>query len=1252
MDQEGFYVNIGFNKLYFTRALVDNGCGCYMSVSQRFANQAGLPRIDITPRDLHQVDTVTKKAITQVAYTDIDLDGHEQKRVFCYIIPQQEEDVILGMPWMTDQDVILRPRKRLLTIRKTRIRVRQRSRHDSETATIRQTGTHAFQALIRRERKSKRHEVNIFAATLADINKALQSKVRTDPRKKLPPHYHEFLPAFDRQQADQLPPHRAGVDHSITVEKDSSGRDRDLPWGPLYSMSREELVVLRKTLTELLDKNFIRASNSSASAPVLFVKKPGGGLRFCVDYRGLNAITKKDRYPLPLITETLRSLSKAQWFTKVDVIAAFNKIRIKEGDEWKTAFRTRYGLYEWLVTPFGMTGAPATFQRYINWTLRDYLDEFCTAYIDDVLIYTDGSLEDHRKQVRKVLQRLQDAGLQLDIDKSEFEVKSVKYLGYIVEAGVGIKVDPEKVEAIRAWEVPKTVKGVRSFLGFANYYREFIPGFSKVAMPLTALTRKESTFHWSDQCQDAFIALRELLTEAPVLAHWDPDKETIVETDSSGYTIGGVLSQYDQKGQLRPVAFLSKKNIPAEVNYPIHDKELLAVVRCLEQWDAELRSTKKFTVLTDHKNLEYFTVKRNLTERQMRWALTLSRFNFDMIYRPGKQNGKADALTRREQDTPQNMEDERLADRQRQLLSESPSGVMALHDDWKDFLGSLDVLDSLDGLEPSKKTKKTGKTHVRAGWVIGGDADQEYDEVPDKESPPENPFLEPELRELWERSLQANNRYWLIRRAVMEGERQFPAKWGLPISISECSIDEGRRLCWRDRIWIPHHEPLRTKIIQNTHDSSLTGHPGRDLTKVLIGRSFTWPGLSQDVRQFLKNCDVCGRTAVWREKRKGLLKPLPIPDRMWSELSVDFVTGVPPSGPTSATNIMVITDRLFKNVIYEPMASITTESVAEAMLTCLIRHHGPPRSIVSDRGPQFVGMVWKRICELLKIQRRLSTAFHPETDGSTERANQVMEQYLRSFVCYAQDDWFGLLPIAMLAVNNRTATSTGLSPFFATHGYNINPIDIDEPLRESDESPIARGERFVARLQQASDFAQAAIASAQEVQEHQANKSRMTAEQFRVGDKVWLNLKNVKTDRPSRKLDWLNAKYTVTQLIGSHSCRLDTPPGIHNVFHVMLLRRAADDPLPSQVNDDTQPAGIVMDDGNEEWEVEKILKTRPRGRGFQALIKWKGYSKPTWEPLRNFQDTAALDAYEAATDQIPHRQDKTRTDTSGRRGVL
>lgn len=1231
MDQEGFYINIGFNKLTYTKALIDSGCGCYMAVSEKFARQAQLPRIEIPPRDLEEVGTTTKGAITQVAYADIDLDGYEQQRVYCYVIPRQTEDVILGLPWQKEQDVVTYPRDRQLHLRAPGVWIRQRDPNEDPKTRLGVLGAHVFRALVRREckrQKSQGRTTAVFAASMKDIDKALKTKTYTDPRTKLPLHYHEFLDAFSREEADQLPPHRPGIDHEIPIQKNDEGQEKTLPWGPLYSMSKEELLVLRKTLTELLDKNFIRVSSSPASAPVLFVKKPGGGLRFCVDYRALNAITRKDRYPLPLITETLRSLSRARWYTKVDVIAAFHKIRIKEGDEWKTAFRTRYGLFEWLVTPFGMTSAPATFQRYINWVLREHLDDFCTAYMDDVLIYSDGSLDDHRKKVRKVLQKLQDAGLQLDIDKSEFEAKSVKYLGYIIEAGAGVRADPAKVEAVKSWETPKTVKGVRSFLGFANYYREFIPQFSTVAAPLTELTKKDAPFIWSPRCEEAFQALKELLISAPILAHWDPERKTVVETDSSGYTIGGVLSQYDEKERLRPVAYFSKKVLPAEANYLIHDKELLAVIRCLQEWDAELRSVPEFTILTDHKNLEYFTTKQQLTERQMRWAEILSRYNFTLAYRPGTQNGRADALSRREQDTPKDLQDDRLLGRQRQLLETRPDGSLRLAKDLREEAGG------------GSQGSKGPRTRVGTVWVMGGDTDQEGDETPDYSDPPENPFLgDPDLHALWEQALQENRRYWLIRRAVIGGDRQLPPKWGLPISLSECSVDGGKRLLWREKIWVPNFEPLRTKIIQTTHDSHLTGHPGRDLTRFLVTRTFTWPGLSQDVRRFLRNCNVCGRTSVWRDKKQGVLKPLPVPERIWSDLSVDFIVGLPASGERRCTNIMVVTDRLSKAVILEPMATITTEDVARALLTSLIRHHGLPARIVSDRGTQFVSFMWKRICELLGIQRQLSTAFHPETDGATERVNQVIEHYLRAYTAYGQDDWASLLPIAMLAINNRTATSTGISPFFLTHGYDTNAIQVSEPLRETGSSPIARGEAFVAKLREAQEWAQAAMASAQETQERYANRSRAVAERFEVGDQVWLNLKNIVTDRPSKKLDWLHAKYTVTELIGSHSCRLNTPPGRHDVYHVSLLRRAANDPLPSQQQDDTQPPAMATIDGDDWWEVEEIKGRRRKGRGWQVLVKWQGYTQPTWEPYRELQGTDAMKAYEARYGRITSTED-------------
>ena len=252
-------------------------------------------------------------------------------------------------------------------------------------------------------------------------------------------------------------------------------------------MLKDQLLVLCKILTELLDNDFIRVSNSPAAAPVIFVKKPGGGLRFCVDYRRLNEISWKDSYPIPRIDETLRTIAAAKYISKVDVISAFHRIRVKDGDEWKTAFNTCFGLYEWLVIPFGLTGAPAMFQRYINWVLRDEFDICCSAYIDNVVIYND-TQKKHRSTMLRIIRKLADVGLQLDFDKSEFEGHIIKYLGYLIETGRGLRADPEKLEAIRKWEPLTKVRGVRGFLGFCNYYRQFIDGYSRIAEPLTRLT--------------------------------------------------------------------------------------------------------------------------------------------------------------------------------------------------------------------------------------------------------------------------------------------------------------------------------------------------------------------------------------------------------------------------------------------------------------------------------------------------------------------------------------------------------------------------------------------------------------------------------------------------------------------------------------------------------------------------------------------------------------------------------------------
>jgi transposase InsO family protein len=1203
MEEKGSYIDVLINKKRFIIAFVDSGCLCLASVSQRFSQRKDIRRISIPPRRLEQVvNDPDPPQITEIAAFRADFDGLEED-LYAYIIPGQREDLILGKGWLKRHDASIRPAKEEVKIRlPAPLTLRTRGTNPK----LKEVSPNALRAYRARACRSKNQDLGIFSATLEDIEKALRPKTYRDPREECPDWLRPVLGAFDRKKAAQLPPYRLGLDHEINLEE-----GKTVPSMPLYSMSRDELLVLRKTLYELLGQGFIRASSSGAGAPVIFVRKPGGGLRFCVDYRGLNAVTKKDRYPLPLIGETLRSIAGAKWVSKVDVISAFHRLRIREGDEWKTAFRTRLGSFEWLVTPFGLCGAPASFQRFINSVLYEWLDRGCSAYLDDVVIYSNRSKEEHRELVKKIIKALGDAGLQLDWEKSEFEAKQIKYLGFIVEPGVGLRADPAKVEAIRLWERPKNVRAVRSFLGFANYYRQFVKDYSRIAGPLTALTRKDQRFEWTDEEERAFQELKEALIQAPVLIAYDPEKETVVETDCSGYALGGVLRQRGEDGLLHPIAYHSRKLTPAEVNYPIHDKEMLAVLSTITEWRPMLQGIR-FEVWTDHKNLEYFRTKQHLGERQRRWAYELSAFDFRIIHKAGKTQIQSDALSRREQDLPQGLEDERLKTRDFQLL---------------------------------QGDQEKGLTIIAKAWLAN--ADEGPGELPTEEEqqdPPQCPFEDQELREAWEEALRINGRYWKARKAVIDGDRQFPREWGLPWAISECSLDNGRRLRWRGRIWIPFSEPLRTQLIQKIHDSTLSGHPGREITRDLIAREYMWPGLSQDVRRFVRNCETCGKGKIWREQKRGLLKPLPIPDRPWQELAMDFITGLPKS--QGATAILAITDRLTKAGILIPMKKMESEDVAEALLTHVFSHHGLPRAIVSDRGPQFAGLFWGAICRRLGIKRRLSTAFHPETDGAQERSNQEIETYLRCYTTFLQDDWALHLPAAQLALNNRATSSTGLSPFFLNHGFHHQILEGPEGEEESNNergskhSPAEQGRQWLEKQRAAVAFAQASMAMAQEIQEKYANQGRQGADSFRVGDRVWLRLKNASTQRPSKKLDWLALPYKVIGLVGSHAVRLDVPRGIHPVFSVNLIKRAGDDPFPSQQNPDLEPPPIQADEASNdsiegEYRIERVLRHRKRGRGWQVLVKWTGWTEPTWEPIKDLLDTQALEQYESTLQSIP-----------------
>jgi hypothetical protein len=457
--------------------------------------------------------------------------------------------------------------------------------------------------------------------------------------KVVPSEYHDHLAAFSKRKADTLPPHRP-YDLSIDLED-----GKKPPFGPLYSLSELELKALSDWLEDNLSKGFIRASQSPAGAPILFVKKKDGSLRLCVDYRALNNITIKNRYPLPLIPEALDRLKDSKIYTKLDLRGAYNLVRIRKGDEWKTAFRTRYGHFECLVMPFGLTNAPAAFQHFMNDIFRDLLDYKVLIYLDDILIFSENPNE-HQKDVKAVLSRLIQNGLYAKAEKCEFSVNKTEFLGFIVSQD-GISMAENKIDAIMSWPEPAKLRDIQQFLGFANFYRRFIKGYSRIIQPLTRLLKKDTPFDFDARAKEAFNLIKQVFKGAGILKHFQSDLETFIETDSSDFAISAILSQYHEK-VLYPVAFMSRKMTTAELNYEIHDKELLAVVSAIKIWRHYLEGLKRpFTILSDHQALEYFQTSKTLTRRQARWSEVVNHHKYKIQYRPGNKSGKPDALSRR-----------------------------------------------------------------------------------------------------------------------------------------------------------------------------------------------------------------------------------------------------------------------------------------------------------------------------------------------------------------------------------------------------------------------------------------------------------------------------------------------------------------------------------------------------------------------------------------------------------------------------
>ena len=554
-------------------------------------------------------------------------------------------DVILGQPFCQKHKAVIDYERRVCLLRKgiRKCTVRFVSSQQNSDTELQISEPHKKLLSCMQVKRCMRQDLRCF---LVDVSTSVASSylgpdTDTDSENSahnVPPGVQSLLDAYSDVFPDALPrglPPARNIQHTIQLESNATP-----PFKGIYRMSQVELQTLQKQLKELIDHGFIVPSTSPFGAPVLFVQKKDGSSRMCVDYRALNSLTVKNRYPLPRIDDLFDRLGGSQYFTSLDLMSGYHQIRITDEDVTKTAFRTPLVSYMFRVLPFGLTNAPSTFMKVMDDTFKDMRD-FVVVYLDDILIFSRTEAE-QVQHIEKVLARLRTEKLYAKISKCSFCQDRLLFLGHVVTRD-GIRVDPQKVAAVQNWSVPTSAHQIRSFLGLANYFRKFMQGYSKMIQPLTALLRKDCPFVWTPECQAAFEQVQYNLTHAPCLALPDlslqaPPFEVIC--DASGFAVGAVLLQNG-----RPIAFESRKMAPAERNYPVGEQELLAVFHAFTTWRCYLQNHQEFVVITDHNPNVYLPTKQNLSGRQSRRSEFFQRFQFRWVYRPGRTN-IADPLSR------------------------------------------------------------------------------------------------------------------------------------------------------------------------------------------------------------------------------------------------------------------------------------------------------------------------------------------------------------------------------------------------------------------------------------------------------------------------------------------------------------------------------------------------------------------------------------------------------------------------------
>ena len=925
-----------------------------------------------------------------------------------------------------------------------------------------------------------------------------------------------------------------------------------------YRLSAPQLASCREQLDKLLSAGLIRPAASPFAAPVLMVPKPGGKWRLTVDYRALNARMKRDSFPLPHPADVFNELAGHKYFSRLDLASGFWQIRLDPRDEDKSAFvAASLGQYAWRVLPMGLCTAPSVFARLMQKVLKPLLGVCATTYLDDMGIYGD-TISDSLTHLQQTLEALKQHKLYANFRKCHFLLKRMEFLGHLVSEN-GIEVDPSKVSSISDWPRPTTVSQLRSFLGLVNYYREYIDHFAHRAGALTNLLSATVSFDWGPDQTRAFSDLKAAVTSAPVLQPFRVDSDHMIEADASSVGLGAVLLQADVNSNIfRPVAFHSRKLSSAEKNYPTREQELLALVDSVKHWRHYLLGAP-FSIRTDHKSLEYLQTQPHLSGRLVRWSQYLQEYEFTLKHIRGVDNVVADALSRRyDHNEPV-----------------TPSSCHLRPDLARnEAAGSADarILHAMSAVQ-NNFTELVRAAQLSDPWCI--ELRRRINGTPAKDP--------------------VHKTYQIADNDLLETKRQYKSRIVVPVTA----------------------KALRNQLLQEAHDTAYGAHLGLEKTYQRLCDRWYWKSMWIDTHKYVISCHTCIANKPSNRQPLGEARPLPVPTHPWVQVGLD-ISGPHVTSRRGNTWLLVFVDHLAKQVHLAAAPGhagnpLSAEVCANLFFSTVVKHHGLPDILVSDRGSQWLSEFWRKLFKHCGTNLRFSTAYHPETDGLSERTIRTVIDTLRCCLDGTHEAWDEHLDAIELALNSSVSASTGLAPFEIVYGNNVRlPLSLPTAC---DPATSFLSRRETARLRAAD-----AIQEAQLRQAAQINKHRRPAD-MTIGDLVWLSTKHLNLAAPGKFQPKYLGPFPVTHVTASgNAVTLDLPELIRvksNTFNVSDLREHVARPADLPRSAPSQPPPVFTDAaGVPSYEIDKITAHELTKRGgVKYLIRWQGFApaNDTWQ---------------------------------------